>query len=191
MTNLVQELLTESEYLALERKSQTKHEYYKGEMFAMASAKRVHSVIAGNIMGQLYIQLKDKPSIAFNSDMRVQVKANGLYTYPDISTLCGEEKYLDEKEDTLLNPSLIVEVLSESTETYDRGKKFILYRELESLREYVLVSTEYKKVEIFRRTQNNQWLLTDSLENEPIVFETIQESLTYEEIYNKVNFPSS
>ncbi|HMV45909.1 MAG TPA: Uma2 family endonuclease [Leptospiraceae bacterium] len=191
MKNLARQLLTESEYLALERNSETKHEYYKGEMFAMAGAKKKHNQIVFNIVGQLYIQLKDKPCIAFNSDMRVQVKANGLYTYPDISALCGEEKYLDEKEDTLLNPSLIVEVLSESTETYDRGKKFILYRELESLREYVLVSTEYKKVEIFRRTQNNQWLLTDSLESEPIVFETIQVSLSYEEIYNKVNFPSA
>jgi Uma2 family endonuclease len=123
--------------------------------------------------------------------MKVQVKPDGLYTYPDISALCGDEKYLDDKEDTLLNPSLIIEVLSESTENYDRGKKFVLYRELKSLQEYVLVSSEYKKVEIFRRTQSNQWLLSDPAEDEPIIFESINVSISLEEIYNKVKFPDS
>jgi Uma2 family endonuclease len=191
MTNLARQLITLPEYLALERSSDKKHEYYKGEMFAMAGGRRVHSVIAGNIITKINIQIEKRPCIVFGSDMKVQVKPDGLFTYPDISALCGEEKYLDENEDTLLNPSLIIEVLSESTETYDRGRKFVLYRELESLREYVLVSSDYKKVEIFRRTQNNQWLLSDSKENEPIIFESINASFSLEEIYNKVKFPES
>ena len=116
MTNLSNKLVTVTEYLALERNSKEKHEFYKGEMFAMAGAKKRHNQIVFNIIGQLYNQLKDKPCIAFGSDMKVRVKPDGLFTYPDISALCGEEKYLDENEDVLLNPSLIVEVLSESTE---------------------------------------------------------------------------
>jgi Uma2 family endonuclease len=107
---------------------------------------------------------------------------------PTYQHYAGKKKYHDEKEDTLLNPSLIVEVLSESTENYDRGKKFVLYRELESLQEYVLVSSDYKKVEIFRRTANNQWLLSDVKEDEPVQFETIQCSISLEDIYNKVAF---
>jgi Uma2 family endonuclease len=188
MENLARKLISVDEYLEIERTSEEKHEYYKGEMFAMAGGKRVHSVIAGNILTKINIQIEKKPCIAFGSDMKVRVRPDGLYTYPDISALCGEEKYHDEKEDTLLNPSLIVEVLSESTENYDRGKKFVLYRELESLQEYVLVSSDYKKVEIFRRTANNQWLLSDVKEDEPVQFETIQCSISLEDIYNKVAF---
>ncbi len=188
MTNLAKKMITVTEYLALERNSKEKHEFYKGEMFAMAGAKKRHNQIVFNIIGQLYNQLKDKPCIAFGSDMKVRVKPDGLFTYPDISALCGDEKYLDENEDVLLNPSLIIEVLSESTENYDRGKKFVLYRELESLREYVLISSDYKKVEIFKRTQSNQWLLSDIIENELIHFESIHCSISFEEIYNKIQF---
>lgn len=191
MENLARKLISVSEYLEIERTSQEKHEYYKGEIFAMVGGKRVHAVIAGNILTKINIQIEKKSCIAFGSDMKVQVKPDGLFTYPDISALCGEEKILDEKEDTLLNPSLIIEVLSESTENYDRGKKFMLYHELESLQEYVLVSSDYKKVEIFRRTANNQWLLSDIKENEPVVFETVQCSLSFDEIYNKVKFGES
>ena len=186
MGNLAKQLVSVPEYLEIERTSNEKHEYYKGKLFAMAGAKKKHNQIVFNIIGELYNQLKEKPCIAFGSDMKVRVKSDGLFTYPDISALCGEEKYLDEKEDTLLNPGLIIEVLSESTENYDRGKKFILYRELESLQEYVLVSSDYRKVEIFRRTVNNQWLLSDIKEGEPVVFETIQCSVSLNEIYNKV-----
>ena len=191
MDNLARKLISVPEYLEIERTSEEKHEYYKGELFSMAGGKRVHAVIAGNILTKINNQIENKPCIAFGSDMKVQVKPDGLFTYPDISALCGEEKYLDAKEDTLLNPSLLIEVLSESTENYDRGKKFILYRELESLQEYVLVSSEYKKIEIYRRTANNQWLLSDVKEDEPVVFETIQCSVSLKEIYNKVQFTDS
>lgn len=188
MENLARKMITVSEYLELERSSKEKHEYYKGEIFAMAGGTRVHTLIAGNILTKINIQIEKKPCIAFGSDLKVRVKLDGLFTYPDLSALCGEEKYLDDKHDTLLNPSLIIEVLSQSTENYDRGKKFALYRELESLREYVLISSEYQKVEIFRRTANNQWLLSDPNENEPILFESINCSISYKDIYNKVNF---
>lgn len=191
MTNLARKLMTESEYLEMERNSDVKHEYYQGEIFAMAGAKRAHNAISVNILIEIGTQLKDRPCIVFGPDMRVQVSSNGLYTYPDIVAVCGEEKYLDKNEDTLLNPSLVIEVLSESTENYDRGKKFALYRGLESLKEYVLVSSEYRKVEIFRKNTMGQWVLSDVNENEPVVLESVDCGLLLNDIYSKVEFPES
>ena len=189
MTNLAVKLMTESEYLEMERNSDSKHEFYQGEIFAMAGAKRVHNQIVFNISGLLFNHFREKNCNAYGSDMRVQVSTNGLYTYPDIVVVCGEEKYLDKTEDTFLNPSLIIEVLSDSTENYDRGKKFALYRGLESLKEYMLVSSEYRKVEIFRKNGAGQWVLSDVNEDEPAVLESVGCSLLLNDIYNKVEFP--
>ncbi len=191
MTNLARKLMTESEYLEMERNSDVKHEFYQGEMFAMAGAKKAHNAISVNILIEIGNQMKDRPCFVFGSDMRVQVSTNGLYTYPDIVAVCGEEKYLDHTEDTLLNPSLIIEVLSDSTENYDRGKKFALYRGLDSLKEYVLVSSEYRKVEIFRKNAAGEWVLSDVNEDEPAVLESVGCSLLLNDIYNKVEFPEN
>jgi Uma2 family endonuclease len=128
------------EYLAFERKSPIKHEFCDGSIFAMARANRWHNLITGNLYRTVSAQFLDRPCEAYISDMRVLVSATGLYTYPDIVAVCDERRFEDSEVDTLLNPNLIVEVLSPSTETYDRGKKFAHYRRLESLGEYVMVA---------------------------------------------------
>lgn len=146
--------LTEAEYLDIERRAEIKSEFFDGQMFAMAGGTRQHSLIGMNIGSELRAKLKGK-CVVFNSDMRVKVEVTGLFTYPDVSVVCGEQRFLD--EDTLLNPTLVVEVLSESTEAYDRGKKFEHYRQIASLREYLLVSQREPRIEQFIRKPDGRW----------------------------------
>src|SRR5947209_3829955 len=127
--------LTPEQYLAVERKATFKSEFYNGEMFAMAGVSRAHSRVKENLVGELYARLKGGPCRSHSSDMRVKVSRTGLYTYPDIVITCGEEQYEDAHVDTLLNPQVIIEVLSESTEKYDRTKKFRQYQQIASFRE--------------------------------------------------------
>ncbi|MDM8524722.1 Uma2 family endonuclease [Desulfococcaceae bacterium HSG8] len=179
-------LISEAEYLEQERLSETKHEYYQGEMFAMAGASRRHNLIVANIIGELRYQLKGKPCRTYPSDMRLKIETSGLYTYPDVMVVCGEEKFSDEKENALLNPDVIVEVLSDSTEGYDRGTKFRNYRQIESLKEYVLVSQNDRKIEKYSRTDDNRWILTETHEAEPeIILESICCNLNISEVYDK------
>src|SRR2546427_2666626 len=135
---LVQDIsqLTEAEYLRLERQAELKSEYFQGEIFAMAGGSRAHSLIATNLLRELSGRLKASDCIVYNADLRVKVEATGLLTYPDISVVCGTQRFLDEQEDTLLNPTLVVEVLSDSTEAYDCGKKLEHYRQIPTCREY-------------------------------------------------------
>src|SRR6266446_9871640 len=139
--------LSEAEYLQLERKAETRSEYFSGEVFAMAGGTRSHSLIQTNLLRELSSRLKATDCVAYNTDLRVKVEATGLLTYPDVSVVCGEQRFLDEEEDVLLNPALVVEVLSDSTEGYDRGKKFEHYRQIPSLREYLLVSQTEPRIE--------------------------------------------
>ena len=124
---------TPEQYLALERDSSIRHEYHNGSIFAMSGASREHNLIALNLGAELRTQLLDRPCEAYVSDMRVLVARTGLYTYPDIVAVCGERQFQDSEVDTLLNPTLIIEVLSSTTEAYDRGKTFAHYRRLPSL----------------------------------------------------------
>ena len=133
-------LLSERDYLTLERSAEFKSEYFEGEVFAMAGGTRWHSLIGGNLVAELRDRLKGRPCVTYNAELRVKVEATGLQTYPDASVVCGPQRFLDAQEDTLLNPMLVAEVLSDSTEAYDRGRKFAHYRTIESLQEYVLVS---------------------------------------------------
>ena len=172
--------LTPQEYLSIERAAETKSEYFNGEMFpiraegkphdtfAMVGASRRHNLIAGNVFGELREQLKNSPCEAYTNDMRVKVAAAGLYTYPDVVVACGEPAFEDEHFDTLVNPVLIVEVLSPSTAAYDRVKKFGYYRTIESLSEYLLIAQEEYRVEQYIRQADGRWLLSDirSLEAE-------------------------
>src|ERR1051325_5141739 len=123
-------LLTPEEYLAIERKSEVKHEYFAGEMFAMVGASKWHNLIAANVIRVLGNQLLDRPCNVYPSDMRVKARATGMYTYPDVVVACAEEQFDDAERDTLLNPVVIIEVLSESTEAYDRGRKFEHYQSI-------------------------------------------------------------
>ncbi len=182
---------TPEQYLTLERKAEFKSEYVNGMIIALAGASRSHSLIAFNLAGVLRAQLVGRACEAYVSDMRVRVAATGLYTYPDVVVACGDIRFEDERTDTLLNPTVIVEVLSPSTEAYDRGEKFAHYRRLESLQEYVLVSQDKIRVESFVR-QGAQWLLSEvSGLDETVRLESIVCNLTLRDIYDKVRFPES
>jgi Uma2 family endonuclease len=150
-------LLTPEEYLAVERRSEVKSEYLAGEVFAMVGASKRHNLIVSNIIRVLGNQLLERPCNVYPSDMRVKVSPLGKYTYPDVVVACEEELFDDAENDTLLNPVVIFEVLSESTEAYDRGKKFEHYQHIESLKEYLLVSQDPYRVEQYVRQGERDW----------------------------------
>ena len=149
--------LTVEEYFAIEVKAERKSEFYDGEMFLMARASREHNVLVRNLMGRLFMRLLDGPCQVFVADLRVKVSRTGLYTYPDLLVVCGEPEYVPENKDTLTNPKAVVEVLSDSTERYDRTTKFRHYQALPSVEEYVLVSQDEPLVERFTRTPTGEW----------------------------------
>jgi len=180
---------TAQEYLALERKSETRNEYYNGEIFAMAGASREHNLIAGNVNAEIRDQILDRPCESYPSDMRVYVEATGLYTYPDVAVVCGEPRFQDREVDTLLNPTVIIEVLSSSTEAYDRGVKFRHYRRIGSLREFVLISQERMMVERYTR-RGNDWVLSDLTDPDQVLnLESIGCQIPLDRIYAKITFP--
>jgi Uma2 family endonuclease len=151
--------LTEAEYLDLERRAEFRSEFLDGEMFAMAGGTSSHSLIKCNLIRALGNQLEQSPCVVYGSDMRVKVQMAGLYTYPDFSVACGRNQFEDENKDTLLDPMVIGEVLSESREAYDRGKKFEMYRRIPSLREYLLVNQFEPLIEHYVRQDGGEWLL--------------------------------
>jgi Uma2 family endonuclease len=180
--------LTPEQYLEIERKAEFKSEYYQGEMFAMSGAREGHNLIVWNLAAELHRQLRAKPCRAYINDMRVRVNATGLYTYPDVAAVCGEPQFLDENRDTLLNPSLIVEVLSPSTEAYDRGRKFEHYRSVESVSEYLLVSSERVSAELYTRQPDGRWLLTAAAHMEDSLdLQSVGAQLSLADLYEKVD----
>jgi len=181
--------ITPEEYLQLERQSATKHEYFDGEIFAMAGASRKHCKISANLIYIFTGKFKGTPCNVYANDFRVKVKETGLYTYPDVIITCGKEILEDQVKDTLLNPLIIIEILSPSTESYDRGKKFSHYRQIESLQNYVLVSQDEPHIELFERQINHQWILSEKvgLENS-IELPAIEYTLPLAEVYDKIDF---
>ena len=155
-----QMVYTTEEYLARERMAESKSEYLDGEILAMAGASRAHNLITVNLSREVSQQLRGRPCEAYTADMRVRVHETGLYTYPDIVVACGDIQFEDDQVDTLLNPVVVIEVLSPKTEAYDRGEKFAHYRRLESLQEYILVAQDKVRVERYVR-QGDQWVLTE------------------------------
>ena len=181
--------LTPEQYLEIERKAEFKSEYYQGEMFAMSGASYPHIGIVANAMRELGQQLRRGPCRPLSNDMRVRVTPAGLYTYPDVVVVCGEPQFLDDTFDTLLNPTVIVEVLSESTEAYDRGRKFELYRSLESLAEYVLISSQRVSAELFTRQPDGRWMLTASSRLEDSIdLQSVGCHLALADLYENVDF---
>jgi Uma2 family endonuclease len=180
---------TAQEYLARERRAETKSEYRRGEVFAMAGASRKHSLIATNVAAELGQQLRERPCEVYQSDMRVRVSTTGLYTYPDVTVVCGEPEFEDAEVDTLLNPRVLVEVLSATTADYDRGGKGLHYRQLPSLQEYLLVSQDRPLIEHYVRQGPDQWLLTEWRSLDDVVnLPSIDCRLPLTEIYSKVSF---
>lgn len=178
---------TPEEYLELERAAEDKSEYFNGEIYAMSGASRRHILIVTNLVRELSTQLKKRECEVYSTDMRVKVNPTGLYTYPDVIVMCGEAQFSDEQKDTLINPNVIIEVLSESTKDYDRGGKFEQYRTLESFKEYVPVAQDKPHVEHFVRQPDNRWILTETNKMEDsIELSSIACTLALAEIYDKV-----
>lgn len=189
MSALPKRKLSPAEYLKLERESDVKHEYFNSDVFAMAGAKRNHNKIAANLSGLLWQHLKGRDCEFYPSDMRVFVGKFGLYTYPDISVVCGKPEFQDDVLDTLLNPVLLIEILSDSTEGYDRGRKFQHYRSIDTLREYVLVSQNDARIEKYVKQGDGFWVLSDAVGVESsIIFESIDCNISLAEVYDKIDF---
>jgi Uma2 family endonuclease len=181
--------VTPEEYLALERAAPSKSEYFDGELFAMSGASRRHNLISLNIGAELRAQLRDRPCEVYTSDMRVKVSLSGLYTYPDVVVACEEPAFEDTVGDTLLNPTLLVEVLSKSTADYDRGSKFEHYRTLASLQEYLLVAQEKSHVVHYVRQSDLTWLLEETHDSATTIrLPSIGCDLALAEVYAKVRF---
>jgi Uma2 family endonuclease len=152
--------LTIEEYLAFERESEGKHEYFQGEVFAMSGAGTRHNIIFSNLFIELGVKLKGKHCMPFGSDMKVHIPENTLFTYPDISVFCSDKNHIDEDEFSI-GPTVIIEILSPSTKNYDRGGKFKLYRDIPSLKEFILIDTESVSIEVFRLNATNHWELEE------------------------------
>jgi Uma2 family endonuclease len=181
--------MTPEEFLAFERASDEKHEYRDGEVVAMSGAKRAHNLISLNIGSGLHASLKNKDCETYMSDMRVFVPSVRLYTYPDIVVVCGEPKFIDDEFDTLTNPLLLIEILSDSTEGYDRGQKFQNYRSIESLDEYVLVSQNAARIEKYVKHGDGFWLLSEAAGLDgSITLTSIDCTISLADVYAKVKF---
>jgi Uma2 family endonuclease len=177
---------TIEEYLQMERASNVKHEYYQGEIFAMAGAGPRHNIIFSNVFGELYAQLKNSSCRPYGSDMRMHIPENTLFTYPDISIYCGDPTTIDKDEYTVIQPTIIIEILSKSTRDYDRGTKFSLYRDIPTLKEYLLIDTDKIGVEVFRINTSNQWELQEyKTLQQTVQLPTVNVALSMKDIYKE------
>ncbi len=185
---------TAEQYLTRERREEFKSEYFRGETFAMAGASAKHNLIVANCVTSLNNQLKERSCVVYPNDLKLEVRATGLITYPDLTVACGKPEFGYDRGDVLHNPIVIVDVLSESTESYDRGKKFEHYRSLPSLRHYILVSEDRVSVEVFMRqptpdSREDAWLLNASTKlDEALALSAIGCQLPLSEVYAKVDW---
>jgi len=184
--------ITEEDYLQRERAATLKHEYYRGQIYVLAGASEAHNLIAMNIAALLRSSVRGSSCRAYPSDMRIKVEQTGLHTYPDFSVVCGPPQFTDpNRRDTLTNPNLIIEILSPSTESYDRGEKFQHYRTISTLQEYLLVAQHQYRIERFVRSAQNEWLLSDITGIEAsLPLTRLQTELTLAAIYEQVELGS-
>lgn len=186
---------TEEEYLAIEKEASERHEFFKGEIFrmyghgellAMSGAANRHNIIFSNLFGEIAVKLKGKTCQPYGPDMRVNIPENTLYTYPDISVFCGELKLSKEDEDTAVQPAVLIEILSPGTRNYDRGEKFMLYRDIPTLKEYIMVDSLSVRIEAFRLNKMKHWELEEykSLSG-TLEIPSLNISIPLEEIYNR------
>ncbi len=182
-------ILTEKEYLAVERTAEIKSEFFQGEMFGLAGTTVRHNAIVNNVVLRIGSKLKKTNCSFYTLDIKVKIQKSGLYTYPDFMAVCGEPQFIDEEKDVIINPVLIVEVLSPSTEQYDRTTKFSHYRKIETLNEYILIAQESARVEQFVKLKNEQWVYSEykSL-SQSISFHSIQQKLSLNKIYSGIVF---
>lgn len=187
MENLAYKYKTPKEYLDFERGALDKHEYYKGEIFAMSGNTLRHNRLQVNFMIAVGNYLNDKPCQIFGSELRVHVPLNEWYTYPDSIIVCDEPQLQDEEFDTLLNPTVIIEILSKSTQSYDRGDKFSLYRSIPSFQEYILIHSDKVAIEQYNRQPDGTWILKEfGQESETLFIQSVQFSLPLSQLYSGV-----
>jgi len=180
--------LTAEEYLERERNAETKSEYYRGEMFAMAGASRRHMLLITNLVRELSERLRQRPCEVYAADLRLAVNPAGLYTYPDVMVVCGAPVFIDNRQDTIINPVLIIEVLSDSTKNYDRGQKFQSYRSLSSLREYLTIAQDEIHVEQHVRQPDDKWILSETdAHDATIALQSVGVELRVSDVYEKTD----
>ena len=183
--------VTPEEYLERELESEEKNEYFNGEVFAIARPSARHTWIVANVIGSFWQQLKGKPCRVSSSELRLRVTPTGLYTYPDVMVICGNVEVAPEQKDTVLNPVVIVEVLSPSTQDYDRGQKFQHYRTLPSLIDYLMVAQDEPRVEHWTRQSENRGLLSDFAGlGQVIPLASIDCILPLAQVYDKIEWTS-
>jgi Uma2 family endonuclease len=181
--------LTEAEYLERERLAECKSEFFDGEVFAMSGGTPPHSQIAANAISELQQKLKAGRCVVYTSDLRLKIEATGLLTYPDFSVVCGPLQFAKGTDDTVVNPTLVGEVLSDSSEAYDRGKKFENYRQMPSLLEYLLLSQKEARIEQFSRQKDGSWLLRDVVGAQATLFlPALEVKVALSDIYAGVKF---
>ena len=179
------------EYLRMEENSSEKHEYFQGEIFSMGSGIPRHNFLVANVTAELIFGLRGKDCTPYSSDMRILVRSSGLYTYADVSVVCGETELAPDRNDTIINPVLIVEVLSPSTEKYDRSQKFELYRGLESLKDFLLVDQARVYIELYTRSASDTWLLqTFNSLSQTVTLVSVNLAIPVANFYDKVKFDS-
>lgn len=185
-------VFTPADYLSLERFSEIRHEYLDGFVYAMAGESPDHSTICFNLAGGLHLQLRDTPCRGFSPNMKVRAGERGLYAYPDLMVVCGEPTFHDEHGDVLLNPTVIFEVLSRSTEAYDRGEKFLRYStQIETLQDYILVAQTEPRIEHFARQPDGTWTRTEFVGlTATLSLPSINCRLTLADVYSRINFPT-
>jgi Uma2 family endonuclease len=184
--------LTEAEYLEIERAAETKSEFFDGEMFAIAGGTYEHSLIGTNLAREFGNKLKSGPCVASNADLKVKIEATGLYTYPALSVVCGQPRFVEGTRDTIINPTLVAEVLSDSTEAYDRGTKFVHYRQIPSLKVYLLVSQKEPRMDQYIRQPDGSWLLTEAVGlKASLKIPPLRISILLKEVFANVKFPSA
>ena len=189
MSALPKLILTPREYLAIERRADFKSEFFAGEMFAMAGASRDHNKVKDSLIAALRAAFRGGPCTTYSSDQRVLVDSTGLYTYPDIVVVCGPEKISPDDDETLVNPTAIIEVLSPSTEKYDRGAKFRNYKQIPSLQEYILVAQDEALIDRYIRQADGSWALISFVGlDDTLVFTSVLASVPLAEVYAGIAF---
>jgi Uma2 family endonuclease len=184
----VEKSYTDEEYLAFERESEEKHELVDGEIVAMAGASRRHNLISGNVFAEIRFQLKGKNCETYASDMRVRMQ-KGSYSYPDVVVVCGEPKFADEEFDVLLNPTVVIEVLSKSTRFRDKTEKLETFLKMESVRECLLIEQDTPHIEHYIKQTPKQWLVKIYEEfDETVVLESVDCKIFLADIYSQIEF---
>ncbi|SDC82630.1 Uma2 family endonuclease [Niabella drilacis] len=179
-----------AEYLEMEKASPEKHGYYRGEIFAMAGAGKRHNIIFKNMMGQLYMRLRGQPCQPYGSDMRIHIPENTLFTYPDISIICNDLISSPEDKDTIIQPTVLIEILSRATRNYDRGGKFKLYRDIPALKEYILIDSESINIEVFWLNASGHWELEEyKMPGETMRINAVDTGIAIHEIYEGTQLP--